>query len=130
MDNRDSREDAIEYWLDALGDDKPRHIMSVMQPVPHAQEDKYGSDGILVKGNPEFVKEVLRRLKDMLDSESAYTKLCISTWPVPEGYAFAGNLNFQIHAKYRRVKSNHIDFVPGSSERLAKTRPDIVLRYE
>jgi len=67
------KEQALAHWA-GLPADLP--ILPHWQPIPYkATGSTYGTCGIRIDGNPQFVDAVLSRIKDLIDGENAITRL-------------------------------------------------------
>lgn len=70
------KKDAMVHWRN-IEPNQP--ILPHMTAIPYKSKgSKYGACGIRIDGNPRFVDAVLSRLKDLLEGESARTRLQFS----------------------------------------------------
>jgi len=74
------KEHALKHWA-ALPDNM--EILPHFTAIPYkASGSKYGTCGIRIDGNPEFIDAVLSRLKDLIDGENHETRLGLARNPV------------------------------------------------
>ena len=67
------KKEALQHW-DRL--EEGQNPLDHMTPIPYKQSgSKYGTCGIRIDGNPQFVDAVLSNLKDLLGGENNSTRL-------------------------------------------------------
>ena len=68
-----NKKEALERWHDLEPNQNP---LPEMTPIPYkSQGSRYGTCGIRIDGNPEFVDAVLSNLKPLLEGENEVTRL-------------------------------------------------------
>ena len=74
------KDEALQTWQ-SLPANLP--ILPHFTAIPYkATGSKYGACGIRIDGNPEFIRAVLSRLKDVIDGENHHTRLGFAWNPV------------------------------------------------
>ena len=76
------KQEALKLWHDLPAN---QNILRVMTPVAYkATGSRYGACGIRIDGNPQFVRAVMSRLKDLIAGENHETRLGLA-WNVVDG---------------------------------------------
>jgi len=74
------KDQALHVWK-TLPDNLP--ILPHFTPITYkARGSKYGACGIRIDGNPDFVKAVMSRIKDLIAGENHVTRLGLAWNPV------------------------------------------------
>ena len=76
------KEEALKFWQ-TIPDNLP--ILEHFDVIPYkATGSKYGACGIRIDGNPDFIRAVMSRLKDLIAGENHTTRLGLA-WNVVDG---------------------------------------------
>jgi len=87
------KDEALTLWKH-LTPNQP--ILPHMDVIPYkASGSKYGSCGIRIDGNPQFVKAVMSRLQDLIDGENHETRLGLA-WNKVDGSGINKSLPNQV----------------------------------
>lgn len=74
--------EALQEWKNLPAN---QNILKHFTPIePKARGSRYGACGIRIDGNPEFVRAVMSRLKDLIDGENHVTRLGLA-WNIVDG---------------------------------------------
>ena len=117
--------DVLKQWRE-LPENLP--ILPHMRPVPYkAEGSRYGSCGIRIDGNPQFVSAVLSRLKDLLAGENTVTRLGLSRAPAVTGFKPSPNALPDAECCYIRLcerggQSSHAMAIFATAEEQSATR--------
>lgn len=77
-----TKQEAMTTWQQM---EAGQNILKHMTPIdPKARGSRYGACGIRIDGNPDFVRAVMSRLKDLIDGENHVTRLSLA-WNIVDG---------------------------------------------
>jgi hypothetical protein len=88
--NKMKKAEALKEWKNL---EPAQNILKHFTPIsPKARGSRYGACGIRIDGNPEFVKAVMSRLKDLIDGENHVTRLGLA-WNIVDGSGIGKSLD-------------------------------------